>query len=88
MRPLTNIVYLTIRLQARDFYEMIVDEGEARINYNLKKLRASNLIVLVESVTKHKILRQKTQPGSHFFKKMRQENVFFATGYLSRNRCE
>ncbi len=27
--------YLTIRLRARDFYEVIVDEGEARINYHL-----------------------------------------------------
>ena len=35
---------------------MIVDEGEARINYHLKKSRASNLIVLVESEIKHKIL--------------------------------
>ena len=26
--------YLTIRLRARDFYAMIVDEGEARINYH------------------------------------------------------
>ncbi len=36
--------YLTIRLRARDFYEVI------------EKLRASNLIVLVESEIKHKIL--------------------------------
>ncbi len=27
--------YLTIRLRARDFYEVIIDEGEARINYHL-----------------------------------------------------
>ena len=27
-------LYLTIRLRARDFYEVIVDEGEARINYH------------------------------------------------------
>ena len=26
--------YLTIRLWARDFYRVIVDEGEARINYH------------------------------------------------------
>ena len=26
--------YLTIRLRARDFYAVIVDEGEARINYH------------------------------------------------------
>ena len=28
--------YLTIRLRARNFYEMIVDECEARINYHLR----------------------------------------------------
>ena len=27
-------VYLTIRLWALDFYRVIVDEGEARINYH------------------------------------------------------
>ena len=27
------LYYLTIRLRARDFYAVIVDEGEARINY-------------------------------------------------------
>ena len=27
--------YLTIRLWARDFYEVIVDEAEGRINYYL-----------------------------------------------------
>ena len=27
-------VLLTIRLRARDFYAVIVDEGEARINYH------------------------------------------------------
>ena len=26
--------YLTIRLRARDFYAVIVDEGEARISYH------------------------------------------------------
>ncbi len=26
---------LTIRLRARDFYEVIINEGEARINYHL-----------------------------------------------------
>ena len=29
------IFYLTIRVQARDFYAVIVGEGEARINYHL-----------------------------------------------------
>ena len=28
------LFYLTIRLRARDFYAVIVDEGEARINYH------------------------------------------------------
>ena len=27
------IIHLTIRLRARDFYAVIVDEGEARIKY-------------------------------------------------------
>ena len=27
-------IYSTIRLRARDFYEVIVDEGEGRINYH------------------------------------------------------
>ncbi len=70
---------LTIRLRARDFYEVIVNEGEA-----------SNLIVLVESQTKHKILHKKkhwrTRAGSHLKNEMRQENDCFATRYLSRNR--
>ena len=30
-----NYHYLTIRLWARDFYEVIVDEAEGRINYRL-----------------------------------------------------
>ena len=30
----TSKVYLTIRLLALDFYAVIVDEGEARINYH------------------------------------------------------
>ncbi len=32
--------YLTIRLRARDFYEVIVDEGEARINYHLIEIES------------------------------------------------
>ena len=31
---LNNCFFLTIRLRARDFYAVIVDEGEARINYH------------------------------------------------------
>ena len=32
--------YLTIRLRARDFYEVIVDEVEARINYRLIEIES------------------------------------------------
>ncbi len=32
--------YLTIRLRARDFHEVIVDEGEARINYHLIEIES------------------------------------------------
>ena len=32
--------YLTIRLRARYFYEVIVDEGEARINYHLIEIKS------------------------------------------------
>ena len=32
--------YLTIRLRAWDFYEVIVDEGEARINYHLIEIES------------------------------------------------
>ena len=40
LKTFGNVVFLlvftkTIRLRARDFYEVIVDEGEARINYHL-----------------------------------------------------
>ena len=40
MDPVMSVIvdltefYLTIRLWARDFYRVIVDEGEARINYH------------------------------------------------------
>ena len=33
-------IYLTIRLRARDFYEVIVDEGESRINYHLVEIES------------------------------------------------
>ncbi len=74
-----------------DFYEVIVDEGKARINYHhlIQKSRASNLIVLVESDSKHKILHkniEKRKLEATFLKKIRQENDCFATRYLSRNR--
>ncbi len=32
--------YLTIRLRARDFYEVIVDESEARINYHFIEIKS------------------------------------------------
>ena len=68
--------YLTIRLRALNFYEVIVDEGEARI-------------ALVESEIKHNILHKnikKRELKAIVFKKMRQENDCFATRYLSRSR--
>ncbi len=85
----TNDSNLTIRLRARDFYEVTVDvdESEARINYiTSQKSRAGNLIVLVESEIKHKILHKnikKCELEAIFLKKMRQENDSFATRYLS-----
>ena len=33
LKYFNGVNYLTIRLRARYFYEVIVDEGEARINY-------------------------------------------------------
>ena len=35
-----SVDYLTIRLRAWDFYEVIVDEGEARINYHLIEIES------------------------------------------------
>ena len=32
--------FLTIRLWARDFYEVIVDEAEGRINYRLLEIES------------------------------------------------
>ena len=32
--PALGYLYLTISLRARDFYAVIFDEGEARINYH------------------------------------------------------
>ena len=34
------LVYLAIRLRARDFYEVIVDEGEARITCYLMEIES------------------------------------------------
>ena len=51
-------VLFTIRLRARDFYAVIVDESEARINYHRIKIE-SNLIVLVGSEVKHGIFNEK-----------------------------
>ena len=34
------VLYLTIRLWARDFYEVIVDEAEGRINYRLIEIES------------------------------------------------
>ena len=49
--------YLTIRLRARDFYAVIVDEGEARINYH--RIEIESEFVLVESEVKHGIFNKK-----------------------------
>ena len=50
------------------------------------KSKASDLIVLVESGIKHKILHKKTLENaswnSSFLKKMRQENDCFAIRYI------
>ena len=35
-----DIFYLTIRLPARDFYEVIVDEGQGRIDYHLIEIES------------------------------------------------
>ena len=83
--------YLTIRLRARDFYEVIVDEklAEPESTITSEKSRASNLIVLVESEITHKVLHkniEKRELDDIFKKKMRQENDCFATRCLSRNR--
>ena len=40
-RPeISKFLYLTIRLQPRDIYEVIVDEGEVRINYHLIEIES------------------------------------------------
>ena len=36
----SELGYLTVRLCARDFYEVIVDEAEGRINYCLKEIES------------------------------------------------
>ncbi len=33
-------IFKTIRLRARDFYEVIVDEGEDRINYHFIEIES------------------------------------------------
>ena len=42
--------YLTIKLWAREFYDVVVDEAEGKAESTItsKKSRANNLIVLVE----------------------------------------
>ena len=35
-----RILYLTIRLWAQDFYEVIDDEAEGRINYRLVEIES------------------------------------------------
>ncbi len=73
---------------------MIVDEGEARINYRFIEIESECVLVeservLVESEIKHNILHKnikKRKLKAIFSKKMRQENDCFATRYLLRNR--
>ena len=36
----TSGLYLTIRLRAQDFYELIVDEAKGRINYGLIEIES------------------------------------------------
>ncbi len=54
-----------------------------------QKSKASNLIVLVESEIKHKILHKNIEKreleAAIFLKRMREENDCFATRYLSKN---
>ena len=51
-------IYLTIRLRARDFYEVITDKGKPESTITSQISKASNLIVLVESEMKHEILHK------------------------------
>ena len=44
-----HYTYLTIRFRARNFYEVVVNKGKARVNFASLKLRASSLIVLVKT---------------------------------------
>jgi hypothetical protein len=63
---------LTIRLRARDFYAVIVYEGEARINYHLVEIESD--------IAKNNL---KTRLRRHF---LERKFSYFATRYLSRNR--
>ena len=35
-----SIIYLAIRLRARNFYEVIVNEGEAQVNYRFIEIES------------------------------------------------
>ena len=62
VRNVRNCIHLTIRLRARDSYAVIVDEGEARINYHrieIENCFRNHRIVLVESEVKHGIFNKK-----------------------------
>ena len=68
--------YLTIRLLALDFYEVIVDMKEKReSSITSYKPRASNLIVLVESESKYKMLHKNIEK-SHLKKNAPVKYVF------------
>ena len=53
---------------------MIVDEGEARINYHLIEIE-SNLIVLVESKIKHEIFKKKNDFLTIFKKEITRKMI-------------
>ena len=63
------MVYLTIRLRVWDFYEVIVDEGEARINYHLIEIE------LVESKIKHAIFNKKNDFLTIFKKEISRKMI-------------
>ena len=65
-------IYLIIRLQTRDFYQVIVDEGESNC---FSRIRDHNCVKTLKNAS-----------WKPFKKKMLQENDCFATRFLSRNR--
>jgi hypothetical protein len=62
---------LTIELRAQDFYQVILDEGEARNNFHFVEIESANdLIAAVESEIRHETIHiQKREPEDIFFNK-------------------